>query len=292
MASRSRRNRSQTDGNLHRSDVAVISMLVNGQVQSRRAQYDSRCAESRMQLEIPYVRGVFTHSQSSRHIAKVVLAIRHDSLAPCSGPSRRGLATLAREARQARRPTLTVPARGAPLPPQFGTKERPPGTNKGTAQNQEVIDDHSAGENGPHCSARARPSLPSGHAIRALRKDLRTDVPQLADRSHGWFTSAAQFIPTALNFSADATPAAQQLDRKSAPKCTSGPRCHSTSLSFQVSAFAAGCTSLPIHTVSLYRALSQREEPFLHTPSSEAGLRPSWCCRKGDPRYPRTNRCR
>ena len=95
-----------------------------------------------------------------------------------------------------------------------------------------------------------------------------------------------------INFSADANPAAQQLDCKSAPKCTSGPRCHSTSLSFQVSAFAAGSTSLPIHTVSLYRALSQREEPFLHTPSSEAGLRPSGCCRKGDPRHRRTNRCR
>ena len=39
------------------------------------------------------------------------------------------------------RPTLTVPARGAPLNPQVGTKERPPGTNKGTAQSQEAIDD-------------------------------------------------------------------------------------------------------------------------------------------------------
>jgi hypothetical protein len=36
---------------------------------------------------------------------------------------------------------LTVPARGAPLHPQVGTKERPPGTNKGTVQNQEAIDD-------------------------------------------------------------------------------------------------------------------------------------------------------
>src|SRR5258708_17089349 len=43
--------------------------------------------------------------------------------------------------RQARRPTLTVPARGAPLHPQVGTKERPPGTNKGTVQSQEAIDD-------------------------------------------------------------------------------------------------------------------------------------------------------
>jgi hypothetical protein len=48
---------------------------------------------------------------------------------------------LAREARQARPPTLTVPARGAPLHPQVGTKERPPGTNKGTVQSQEAIDD-------------------------------------------------------------------------------------------------------------------------------------------------------
>jgi hypothetical protein len=34
-----------------------------------------------------------------------------------------------------------APARGAPLHPQVGTKERPPGTNKGTAQSQETIDD-------------------------------------------------------------------------------------------------------------------------------------------------------
>ena len=40
-----------------------------------------------------------------------------------------------------RRPTLTVPARGGPLNPQVGTKERPPGTNKGTAQTREAIDD-------------------------------------------------------------------------------------------------------------------------------------------------------
>ena len=58
-------------------------------------------------------------------------------LAPCSDPSRRGLATLAREARQARRPTLTGPARGASLHPQVGTKERPLGTNKGTGRNEE-----------------------------------------------------------------------------------------------------------------------------------------------------------
>jgi hypothetical protein len=39
------------------------------------------------------------------------------------------------------RPTLTAPARDAALDPQVGTKERPPGTNKGTAQSQEAIDD-------------------------------------------------------------------------------------------------------------------------------------------------------
>jgi hypothetical protein len=54
-------------------------------------------------------------------------------LAPCSGPSRRGLQTLAQVARLSRRPALTAPARGAPVHPQAGTKERPPGTNKGTA---------------------------------------------------------------------------------------------------------------------------------------------------------------
>jgi hypothetical protein len=34
---------------------------------------------------------------------------------------------------QARRPALTVPARDAPEHVQAGTKERPHGTNKGTA---------------------------------------------------------------------------------------------------------------------------------------------------------------
>jgi hypothetical protein len=47
------------------------------------------------------------------------------------------MATLAREARQARRPTLTGPACGASLHPQVGTKERPLGTNKGTGRNEE-----------------------------------------------------------------------------------------------------------------------------------------------------------
>jgi hypothetical protein len=45
-----------------------------------------------------------------------------------------------REARQARRPTLTA-LRAASLHAQVGTKERPPGTNKGTAQEKEPIDD-------------------------------------------------------------------------------------------------------------------------------------------------------
>ena len=71
---------------------------------------------------------------------------RTDPLNPraCLGPSRRGPATLAREARQARRPTLTGQgglnaeiARGASLHPQVGTKERPLGTNKGTGRNEE-----------------------------------------------------------------------------------------------------------------------------------------------------------
>ncbi len=54
-------------------------------------------------------------------------------VAPCSGPPRRGLQTLELEPRQLRRPALTVPARDAPHNLQAGTKERPHGTNKGTA---------------------------------------------------------------------------------------------------------------------------------------------------------------
>ena len=53
-------------------------------------------------------------------------------IAPCSGPSRRGLETLAQAAASSRRPALTAPARDAPVHPQAGTKERPLGTNKGT----------------------------------------------------------------------------------------------------------------------------------------------------------------
>jgi hypothetical protein len=60
-------------------------------------------------------------------------------LAPCSGPSRHGLETLAQVANSSRRPALTAPARGAPAYPQAGTKERPLGTNKGTARSKEVI---------------------------------------------------------------------------------------------------------------------------------------------------------
>jgi hypothetical protein len=36
---------------------------------------------------------------------------------------------------------LTAPARGAPVHPQAGTKERPQGANKGTTQSEETIDD-------------------------------------------------------------------------------------------------------------------------------------------------------
>ena len=62
-------------------------------------------------------------------------------VAPCSGPSRRGLQTLAQVATLSRRPALTALARGAPLHPQAGTKERAPGANKGTALSKEIIDD-------------------------------------------------------------------------------------------------------------------------------------------------------
>jgi hypothetical protein len=62
-------------------------------------------------------------------------------LAPCSVPSRRGLAMLEQVAGDARRPALTAPARGAPAHPQVGTKERPQGANKGTAQSKEPIDE-------------------------------------------------------------------------------------------------------------------------------------------------------
>src|ERR1700675_4250137 len=61
---------------------------------------------------------------------------------------------------------------------------------------------HSASENGPHCGARAGPSLPGGHAIRALGKGLRTDVSQLTHRTcdleeikHGQFPFARKLAP-------------------------------------------------------------------------------------------------
>jgi hypothetical protein len=57
------------------------------------------------------------------------------------GPSRRGLAMPEQVTRQAGRPALTAPARGAPVRPQVGTKERPQGANKGTARSKETIDD-------------------------------------------------------------------------------------------------------------------------------------------------------
>ena len=53
-------------------------------------------------------------------------------VAPCSGPSRRGLEMLTEAATLSRRPALTALARGAPVHLQAGTKERPPGANKGT----------------------------------------------------------------------------------------------------------------------------------------------------------------
>src|SRR5262245_49183773 len=59
------------------------------------------------------------------------------------GPVKGGLAMPEHDARQARQPALTAPARGASAHPQAGTKERPPGTNKGTARSRstETVDD-------------------------------------------------------------------------------------------------------------------------------------------------------
>src|SRR5215470_4421114 len=107
----------------------------------QRSGYTQRASDPARQQARPHRLG--GSSQGAR------LRVRQDQcrvptrliLAPCSGPSRHGLATLAREARQAQRPTLTVLALGAPPNPQVGTKERPPGTNKGTAQPWEAIDD-------------------------------------------------------------------------------------------------------------------------------------------------------
>jgi hypothetical protein len=53
----------------------------------------------------------------------------------------RGLETLVQATSLSRRPALTPPARGASLHPQAGTKERSPGTNKGTLRSKEIVDD-------------------------------------------------------------------------------------------------------------------------------------------------------
>jgi transposase len=52
-------------------------------------------------------------------------------------PSRRGLAKLQQTTSSPRRPALTAPARGAPVRPQAGTKERSQRANKGTAGSKE-----------------------------------------------------------------------------------------------------------------------------------------------------------
>ena len=59
-------------------------------------------------------------------------------LAPCSGPSRRGLETLAQVARSSRRPALTAPARGAPAAPA--------GRDEGTAARHEQRNSTKQGE--------------------------------------------------------------------------------------------------------------------------------------------------
>jgi len=60
-------------------------------------------------------------------------------VAPCSGPSRRGLQTLAQVARLSRRPALTVPsARRASAP---AGREEGTAKSKGTARSKEIVDD-------------------------------------------------------------------------------------------------------------------------------------------------------
>jgi hypothetical protein len=54
----------------------------------------------------------------------------HGSLAPCSEPSRCGLASVSFVVSQQRRPALTAPARGAGIAMRVGTKKRSPDRTK------------------------------------------------------------------------------------------------------------------------------------------------------------------
>jgi hypothetical protein len=60
------------------------------------------------------------------------------SVAPCSGPSRRGLATPRRKAEKRATAGLAGPSARRLGRQQAGTKERPQGTNKGTARDEEL----------------------------------------------------------------------------------------------------------------------------------------------------------
>src|SRR5215470_20155054 len=73
-------------------------------------------------------------------LQRMLTGSTEDRSTPCQGNSTiRGVAILAREARQARRPTLTVPARGAP--PRLQVEGPAARHEKGTAQSQKAIDD-------------------------------------------------------------------------------------------------------------------------------------------------------
>jgi hypothetical protein len=71
-------------------------------------------------------------SSSSRRQLRLRSNLRERG-ALCSGRSRHGLQTLELVPRQLRRPALAVPVRQVPHHVQARTKERPHGTNKGTA---------------------------------------------------------------------------------------------------------------------------------------------------------------
>jgi transposase len=61
------------------------------------------------------------------------------SMAPCSAPSRRGLAKAELVESPGRRPSLTAPARGATGPEQVGTKKRPSGRTKKLTKRQDTL---------------------------------------------------------------------------------------------------------------------------------------------------------
>ena len=123
----------------------------------------------------PWVNGV-RRCPDIAELCAIIFVPTHGILAPCSEPSRRGLASVPLAVSQQRRPALTAPARGAHIAMRVGTKKRPSDRTKKLPMSKEsekgrktVLDNKSPIQG---CAKSPREALQFGTASGAILRTL------------------------------------------------------------------------------------------------------------------------